>query len=147
MIQFSEQLIQPGTATQINLKPILSYTTDDAISTFTPNERNCYANGEANLTYLPYNLGFRYEMNNCLIDQAIRDIEWNCRCINEDKDKFDIIKYSSKYCEIDCSVLKQGYEKISEWMLEYTELDIDDYITDTGNSDLSVINVVDYVGF
>ena len=81
MIQFSEQLIQPGTATQINLKPILSYTTDDAISTFTPNERNCYANGEANLTYLPYNLGFRYEMNNCLIDQAIRDIEWNCRCI------------------------------------------------------------------
>ena len=80
MIQFSEQLIQTGTATQINLKPILSYTTDDAISTFTPNERNCYANGEANLTYLPYNLGFRYEMNNCLIDQGIRDIIWNCRC-------------------------------------------------------------------
>ena len=81
MIQFSEQLINTGTATQINLKPILSYTTDDAISTFTPNERNCYANGEANLTHLPYNLGFRYEMNNCLIDQRIRDIIWNCRCL------------------------------------------------------------------
>ena len=81
MIQFSSQLINTGTATQINLKPILSYTTDNAISTFTPVERNCYANGEANLTYLPYKLGFRYEMNNCLIDQAIRDIEWNCRCI------------------------------------------------------------------
>ena len=81
MIQFSSQLINTGTETQINLKPTLSYTTDDAISTFTPEERGCYADGEANLTYLPYYLGFRYEMNNCLIDQGIRDIIWNCRCI------------------------------------------------------------------
>lgn len=81
MIQFSSQLINTGTATQIILKPILRYTTDAAISTFAPEERNCYANGEANLTYLPYELGFRYEMNNCLIEQAIRDIIWNCRCI------------------------------------------------------------------
>ena len=55
--------------------------------------------------------------------------KWNCRGENENKDKFDIIKYSSKYCEIDCSVLRQGYEKFREWRLEYTELDIDDYIT------------------
>ena len=65
----------------MNLKPTLSYTTENAISSFTPEERGCYADGEANLTYLPYYLGFRYEMNNCLIDQGIRDIVWNCRCI------------------------------------------------------------------
>ena len=81
MIQFSSQLIFTGTATQINLKPTLRYTTDAAISTFAPDQRGCYANGEANLTYLPYFLGFRYEMNNCLINQGIRDIVWNCRCI------------------------------------------------------------------
>ena len=81
MIQFSSQLVHPGTETQINLKPTLSYTTDKAIKSFAPKERGCYAEGEANLTYLPHYLGFRYEMNNCLIDQGIRDIIWNCRCV------------------------------------------------------------------
>ena len=81
MIQFSSQLIYPGQETQINLKPIISNTTIDAINKFSPEERNCYADGEANLTYLAYHLGFRYEMNNCLVDQGIRDIIWNCRCI------------------------------------------------------------------
>ena len=81
MILFSSQLISTGSDTQINLKPKLRYTTDAAVSTFSSVERNCYADGEANLTYLPYHLGFRYEMNNCLIDQGIRDIVWNCHCI------------------------------------------------------------------
>ena len=81
MIQFSSQLIFPGTETQINLKPIISKTTDAAISLFDPIERKCYADGEANLTYLRYDEGFRYEMNNCLIDQGIKDIIWNCRCM------------------------------------------------------------------
>jgi hypothetical protein len=81
MIQFSSQLIYPGSETQINLKPILSKTTEEAISLFEPIDRKCYADGEANLTYLRYNEGYRYEMNNCLVDQGIRDIMWNCRCI------------------------------------------------------------------
>ena len=81
MIQFSSQLIFTGTETQINLKPSLSWTTDEAISKFAPVERGCFADGEANLTYLPYSYGFHYEMNNCLIDQGIRDIVWNCRCM------------------------------------------------------------------
>ena len=81
MTQFSSKLIFTGTETQMNLKPALSYVTDNAISIFTPEERGCYADGEANLTYLPFYLGFRYEMNNCLIDQGVRDIVWNCRCI------------------------------------------------------------------
>ena len=81
MIQFSSQLMFTGIETQINLKPIISKTTIDAINTFSPDIRNCYAAGEANLTYLAYHLGYRYEMNNCLVDQGIRDIIWNCRCI------------------------------------------------------------------
>jgi len=38
-------------------------------------------------------------------------------------------------------------ENICEQFLNEYDLDIDDYISDTGNSDLSVMNIVDYVGF
>ena len=81
MMQFSSQLIHTGTATQINVKPIISYTTNNAIGRFTPDERGCYANGEANLTYLVQKHGYRYQLNNCLIDRVIRDIIWECRCV------------------------------------------------------------------
>ena len=80
MIQFSSQLINSGTETQINLNPTISYTSDNAVFAFYPEDRNCYADGEANLTYLNYADGYRYEMNNCLIDEGMRDIIWNCRC-------------------------------------------------------------------
>ena len=38
-------------------------------------------------------------------------------------------------------------ENICEQFLNEFDIDIDDYIKETGNSDLSVINIVDYVGF
>ena len=80
IMQFSSDLLKPGTETQINLKPTIISTTDNAIQQFTPSERNCYTDGEANLTHLRYDEGFRYEMNNCLIDEKIADIIWNCKC-------------------------------------------------------------------
>ena len=43
--------------------------------------------------------------------------------------EFNILKYSSKYCEMDCHVLRLGYETFRGWMLEYTGLDVDNYIT------------------
>ena len=81
MIQFSSQLINSGAENLINLNPSVSYTTDAAISRFYPEERGCYNEGEVNLTYLTYADGYRYNMNNCLINQGMRDIIWNCRCI------------------------------------------------------------------
>ena len=42
---------------------------------------------------------------------------------------FDLIKYSSIYCKMDCKVLMDGYEVFKSWMLEHTGLDIDHYIT------------------
>ena len=81
MMQFSSQLIFPGFETQINLKPTITNTTEEAISFLSPKERQCYAEGEANLPYLKKEYGFRYELNNCIIDQGIRDIIWNCRCM------------------------------------------------------------------
>ena len=42
---------------------------------------------------------------------------------------FDLIKYSSIYCKMDCKLLMDGYEVFRQWMLEHTELDVDNYIT------------------
>ena len=80
-MQFSSELISPGSETQIDLKPEISYTTEDSIARFPPNKRGCYSDGEANLTHLPYGDGFRYEMNNRLIDKVISDVIWNCKCL------------------------------------------------------------------
>ena len=50
---------------------------------------------------------------------------WGCL----DGGQLDHIKYSSHYCRLDCSVLRQGWETFRGWMLEYTGLDPDAYIT------------------
>ena len=42
---------------------------------------------------------------------------------------FDLIKYSSIYCKMDCKVLMDGYCVFRDWMLEHTELDVDRYTT------------------
>ena len=42
---------------------------------------------------------------------------------------FDLIKYSSNYCKLDCKVLMDGYEVFRGWMLEHTGLDVDNFIT------------------
>ena len=66
-MQFGSVLLHSGTETQMNIKPTVSYATNAAISTFTPEVRGCYAEGEVNMTYLHHSDGFRYEMNNCII--------------------------------------------------------------------------------
>ena len=81
MIQYDSQLISAGMETHINVKPTLSYTTNNAISMLTPEDRNCYTDGEANLNFLSYADGYKYEMNNCLIDKMIGNIIWQCGCV------------------------------------------------------------------
>ena len=63
--------------------------------------------------------------------QFLDNIEkWDCVLGNGMNNKmFDLIKYSSIYCKMDCQVLMKGYEVFREWMLECTELDVDYYIT------------------
>lgn len=52
--------------------------------------------------------------------------EWE---IGDADGDFNIITYSKKYCERDCSVLKQGYETFRKWILDQMGLDIDDLIS------------------
>ena len=46
-----------------------------------------------------------------------------------DNQMFDIIKFSSIYCKMDCKVLMDGYEVFRGWVLDHTELDVDNCIT------------------
>ena len=80
LLKFSSQFVHTGAEIQINLTPTIIYTTNDAIAKLTPDQRGCYVEGENNMTYLKYSGGYRNGLKNCLIDQGIRDILWNCRC-------------------------------------------------------------------
>ena len=71
IIRYSSQLIHTGTETQINVKPVVTYTTDHAKS-LTYERRGCYTKREVNLTYLLYDKGYHYNMNNCLLNEGIR---------------------------------------------------------------------------
>ena len=46
-----------------------------------------------------------------------------------DNEMFGLIKCSSIYCKMDCTVLMDGYEVLRQWMLEHTELDVDNFAT------------------
>ena len=62
--------------------------------------------------------------------QFLNNIDkWNCRGDGHKFNEYNIIKYSSEYCKLDCSVLHKGYDTFRNWMSGYTELDIDEYIT------------------
>ena len=87
--------------------------------------------------YVPISEGIKTLLaNQALETQAKRDeltqqfIEhfdpWNCRGENE---TFNNVEDASRYCEIHVSVLKQGYAKFRNHMLEHTGLDCDDFIT------------------
>ena len=49
--------------------------------------------------------------------------EWDCIKNN----KINIMKYCIKYCDMDCIVLRKGYNTFRGWLKESTGLDINDY--------------------
>jgi len=51
--------------------------------------------------------------------------EWGCITDNH----INIIEYSSRYCAMDCEVLKKGWETFRKWIDEITGLDIHDFIS------------------
>jgi hypothetical protein len=59
-------------------------------------------------------------------EQFLNNIKrWNL----QDGDNYDIIEYSSRYCELDCVILWEGYNKFREWMKTCVDIDIDNVLT------------------
>ena len=52
MMQFSSFLVNPGMETMINLEPTITYTADEAIARFSPEQRQCYSDDEVELNFL-----------------------------------------------------------------------------------------------
>jgi len=52
--------------------------------------------------------------------------EWGCV---KESGLIDIIEYSSRYCELDCEVLKNGWETFQTWIMKITNLDVNDYVS------------------
>lgn len=60
-------------------------------------------------------------------DEFVENIrKWECGL---EGGRFDHLKYSKIYCEIDCVVLAQGWSVFRGWLIEATGLDINDYIS------------------
>lgn len=59
-------------------------------------------------------------------EQFLNNIKrWNL----QKGDDYDIIEYSSRYCELDCIILWEGYMKFREWQLSCVNIDIDKVLT------------------
>jgi hypothetical protein len=59
-------------------------------------------------------------------EQFLNNIKrWNL----QQDDTYDIIKYSSMYCEIDCKILCEGYNTFRRWIQSTFKLDIDFILT------------------
>ena len=58
-------------------------------------------------------------------------LEWDCVMkdpVNEEI-FINIIEYSKRYCEADCKVLQQGYNKFKKWIKDLLNLNVDNFIT------------------
>ena len=70
--------------------------------------------------YVPITSALHY-VKNKEKQQFLNNIDkWNCRGAGHKFNEYNIIKYSSEYCKLDCSVLHKGYNTFRNWMLEYT---------------------------
>jgi hypothetical protein len=63
-------------------------------------------------------------------DEDKKQFDENVKKWNIDFDEsYDCIQYSKNYCIMDCQVLKKGYNVFRNWMLEVTQLDVNDIIS------------------
>ena len=62
--------------------------------------------------------------------KSVRQFEENLKKWNLIKgDTYNCIEYSKRYCEMDCFILKEGYNTFKKWMLELVNINIDYVLT------------------
>lgn len=86
--------------------------------------------------YVNINEAISY-LHECDKEQFLKNIKkWN---LSQDNETYDIIEYSRIYCEMDCIVLRDGYNIFRKWILsldlpsgENAKLDINNILTCAG---------------
>jgi len=76
---------------------------------------------------IPIDEGIMYIKNdNKDVEQFLDNIKkWNL----QEGDLYDCIEYSNRYCELDCYILREGYNKFNEFMIKDLKLNINDFLT------------------
>ncbi len=69
-----------GEQTLFSSKPIVTWTTAQAIDKLKPIRRDCYVDGEAHLRYFEWEMGYFYDLNNCFFNFALHRIMKECKC-------------------------------------------------------------------
>jgi hypothetical protein len=72
--------------------------------------------------FIPLDAFKKYENYN---EFYVNCVKWGCLEGND----VDLIKYSSKYCEMDCKVLKDGYNAFRNSINKICDLDINNYVS------------------
>ena len=73
-------VLAPGHEADVGLSITEITTSSNAITRFTPEERDCYVHDEVNLKSLPLKKGYRMSMKNCLYDKALHATKARCGC-------------------------------------------------------------------
>jgi len=86
-----------------------------------------YNQSRVNTTYELINEALKYLKNDKEKEQFIKNVnDWGL-VVNE---KYFLHKqYLIKYCQIDCEILRKGYNKFKDWINEYFKIDIDEVLT------------------
>lgn len=100
-------------------------------------EKHFEEKGEKKKHVLPY---LKEEDKETFLNNITR---WNLR---RDDNTYDIIEYSSLYCEIDCKLLWDGYKIFRKWLLEGVKIDIDYCLTSASLAHQYFINDGCYKG-
>ena len=88
------------------IMPYEIYTEDNLLKEYVPITEAIEATKKS-IEHKYYNSEKQEKEIDLAIAQLNNNIDrWDCRKHAE----FNIIKYSSKYCELDCTVLRKGYE-------------------------------------
>ena len=107
--------------------PYRLYTTDNIKKRFVPvNEVIDMIDNKADVRQFLYNLK-----------------RWG---LEREDDTYDIIEYSSRYCEIDCEILYKGYTMFRQWILTLLDMDIDEVLTTASLADKFFIKQGCYEG-
>ena len=140
-LQITATCYNPKAKTDINIIVKYSYKLIPMPLTYFG---KCFKLG-VNKEVMPYNV-YTYEtvnMGACSIQSALDILKdgdkqqlldnigkWDCILgKGMDNQMIDLIKYSTIYCKMDCKVLMDGYEVFRGWMLQHTELDVDNFVT------------------
>ena len=73
--------VQPGELAEVGITPTITNTTEEAIVRFNPEDRNCYNDHELIPKFFPEANGYRYSLQNCLVQSMLDKVIAQCHCI------------------------------------------------------------------